>query len=432
MSSPWPVKTLDELINEGLITLGRGKIISRKDLAKTSGDYPVYSSAKQNDGKFGEYGLYMFDEELITWSIDGGGRLFHRHKHKFSVTNVGGTLRINDINRLNYKFLYYCLSLLHSKIDFDWVKKAHPSIIRKLYNEIPIPSLEEQQRIVNILNEAFTNMEYNAKQIKQKIVNVDKLYKTSLSKAVTGQLTNQYRSDTSAANFDLSNLLQKIGQVQRKPTRNTEETAGHDVVEEAIPSDWSVTSIQSLFECIDYRGKNPQKSEAGIRLITAKNVKMGFLSDEPKTFVSEEIYEKWMVRGFPKPNDIFFVTEGHTMGFVALNTRDDDFALAQRMITLQPAVNFDTKYFYYYMLSNYFQRLIRINATGATAKGMKSSRFRNLPLPFPSLQEQMAIVEKLDSLKAEIEKLNHTYQQELNNVDKFKHSILQEAFNGNL
>jgi type I restriction enzyme S subunit len=139
-----------------------------------------------------------------------------------------------------------------------------------------------------------------------------------------------------------------------------------------------------------------------------------------------------MVRGFPKPNDIFFVTEGHTMGFVALNTRDDNFALAQRMITLQPAVHFDTKYFYYYMLSNYFQRLIRINATGATAKGMKSSRLRNLPLPFPSLQEQRAIVEKLDSLKAEIEKLNHTYQQELNNIDEFKLSILQEAFNGNL
>ena len=180
MSEHWPVKTLDELINEGLITLGRGKVISRKDLAATPGTYPVYSSAKQNEGKFGEYGLFMFDEELITWSVDGGGRLFHREKHKFSVTNVGGTLRINDTSRLDYKFLYYCLNLLHSKINFDWVKKAHPSIIRKLYNEIPVPPLEEQQRIVNILDEAFDKIADSMDNVQSVTNSMKELIETKL------------------------------------------------------------------------------------------------------------------------------------------------------------------------------------------------------------------------------------------------------------
>ena len=44
-------------------------------------------------------------------------------------------------------------------------------------------------------------------------------------------------------------------------------------------------------------------------------------------------------KGFPKLGDIF-VTEGHTMGFTALNDRTDKFALAQRTITLQPVVSF--------------------------------------------------------------------------------------------
>lgn len=96
----------------------------------------------------------MFDEELITWSVDGGGSLFHRPRHKFSVTNVGGILRILDTKVLDYKFLYYVLSLRHSKIQFDWVKKAHPSVIRELYRDIPIPSLTEQRRIVDILSRA--------------------------------------------------------------------------------------------------------------------------------------------------------------------------------------------------------------------------------------------------------------------------------------
>lgn len=153
-----PVKSLDELIECGLIELGRGNIISKKDMAACPGTYPVYSSAKENDGKFGEYGKFMFDEELITWSVDGGGRLFHRPQHKFSVTNVGGTMRILDTSVLNYRYLYYVLTIRHAEIAFDWVLKAHPSTIRKLYKDIPLPPLPEQQRIVTILDEAFAGI----------------------------------------------------------------------------------------------------------------------------------------------------------------------------------------------------------------------------------------------------------------------------------
>ena len=127
----WSVKSLAQLEKEGLVQLGRGKIISKKDLSETRGTYPVYSSSKVGDGKFGEYGLYTFDEELITWSVDGGGKLFHREKHKFSITNVTGFLRILDSSVLSYKYLFYALSVLHSRIKFDWVKKAHPSVLRK-------------------------------------------------------------------------------------------------------------------------------------------------------------------------------------------------------------------------------------------------------------------------------------------------------------
>ena len=90
----------------------------------------------------------MFNEEIITWSIDGGGRLFYRPKHKFSVTNVGGTLRVLKPNVLEIRYLHRALENLHLKKVFDWVFKAHPSVIRKVYDEIPVPPLEEQKKIV--------------------------------------------------------------------------------------------------------------------------------------------------------------------------------------------------------------------------------------------------------------------------------------------
>ena len=64
--------------------------------------------------------------------------------------------------------------------------------------------------------------------------------------------------------------------------------------------------------------------------------------------------------------------------------------------------------------------------------GMKASKFRNLPLPFPSFAEQRSIVAKLDALSAETKKLKAIYQQKLADLDELKKSILQKAFNENL
>jgi restriction endonuclease S subunit len=147
------VESLASLIDGGVIYLNRGKIISKRDLNASPGDYPVYSSASANNGQFGRYGEFMFDEEAITWSIDGGGTFFHRPRHKFSVTNVGGILRIADLGTVNYRYLYLVLNEHQQTINFDWVRKAHPSVIRGLYNHIPIPPLETQDQIVARMDE---------------------------------------------------------------------------------------------------------------------------------------------------------------------------------------------------------------------------------------------------------------------------------------
>lgn len=141
--------TLNSQIICGSIQLGRGNIISSKDIADNPGDYPIYSSSAQGTGEFGRYGDYMFDEELITWSIDGGGRFFFRPKHKFSVTNVSGFIKSKD-EIWDRKFLYYSLDFQHSRLAFDYQTKAHPSVIRHLYSLTEFPR-DEQTKIGEIL-----------------------------------------------------------------------------------------------------------------------------------------------------------------------------------------------------------------------------------------------------------------------------------------
>lgn len=148
----WDKKiVLENLVREGIITLDRGRVISSIDLMNYPGDYPVYSSSAQRNGYFGSFDLYDFDEELITWSVDGGGYFFYRPKHKFSVTNVSGIMRVTKSEKFNYKFLYYLLVYQHKNQIFDYVDKAHPSVIKKRYF-IPEIALKEQTQIATILS----------------------------------------------------------------------------------------------------------------------------------------------------------------------------------------------------------------------------------------------------------------------------------------
>ncbi len=145
----WQEKKLRAMEEDGQITLGRGNVISKKDIAAHPGNYPIYSSSIRNQGLFGRYGKYMFDEELVTWSIDGGGNFFYRPVGKFSVTNVSGWLRVID-RSLDCRFLALQLQYLHEKLLFDYQVKAHPSVIREMY-KLGLPALEEQQKIADFL-----------------------------------------------------------------------------------------------------------------------------------------------------------------------------------------------------------------------------------------------------------------------------------------
>lgn len=138
---------LSELEASGDICFKRGNIIPKHEHTDIF-CYPVYSSSVQNGGLMGYNNTYMFNTELVTWSIDGGGNFFYRHKHKFNVTNVSGYMQLNEA-KYNYRFVSEILLWQHSFMVFDYQTKAHPSVIRSIY-KLPDVSLAEQELIANI------------------------------------------------------------------------------------------------------------------------------------------------------------------------------------------------------------------------------------------------------------------------------------------
>lgn len=58
-------KKLEELEDSGIIALGRGKVISKKDIQDNPDEYSIYSSSAVGSGLLGTYGDYMFDATFV-------------------------------------------------------------------------------------------------------------------------------------------------------------------------------------------------------------------------------------------------------------------------------------------------------------------------------------------------------------------------------
>lgn len=174
--------SLGEAESCGMVTMGRGKVISKQTLEESPGNYPVYSSSAAGTGEFGRYGEFMFEDERITWSIDGGGKFFYRPEHRYSVTNVSGWMT-SDSTVLSLKFLYQSLISQWEREEFDYTRKAHPSVIREVYT-IPLPPLQVQEEIVRILDQ-FVELD---RELEQEVGGRE-LQKTALSNALFDQMS---------------------------------------------------------------------------------------------------------------------------------------------------------------------------------------------------------------------------------------------------
>jgi len=287
-----------------------------------------------------------------------------------------------------YKFLFYYLSsivdLLNELGSGATFKELSGGKLKEV--RIPFPPLPEQQRIVGILDAAFDGIATAKANAERNLQNARALFESHLQSVFT----------------------------QRG-------------------EEWVDTVIGECIRFIDYRGKTPQKTASGFRLITAKNVKMGYVQDEPREFVAPNSYDGWMTRGIPKLGDVLFTTEAPLANVAQLDT-DEKVVFAQRIIIMQPDVSrLDSTFLKYLLLSQPVQQRIRAKGTGATVQGIKASLLKTIEVYFPkSVAEQRQIVGKLDALREETQRLVSLYQRKLAALDELKKSLLHQAFSGAL
>jgi type I restriction enzyme S subunit len=291
-------------------------------------------------------------------------------------------------DKFSAEFLYYFFLSRKDKLVAQATGNAQPNISQvKIRNtRVPVVPLAEQQHLVDILDKAFAAIATAKANTEKNLQNARALFESELA----------------------SVFISHNG-------------------------DWTDSTIGEHIHFIDYRGKTPKKTDSGLRLITAKNVKMGYLQETPTEFVAPGTYKTWMTRGIPRSGDVLFTTEAPLANVAQLDT-DEKVVFAQRIIIMQPdTAKLNSTFLKYLLLSGPVQERIRTQGTGATVQGIKASLLRKVEISFPtSLKTQHAITHQLDGLRLETQRLEAIYQKKLAALEALKKSLLHEAFRGQL
>ncbi len=251
-----------------------------------------------------------------------------------------------------------------------------------------------------------------------------------LQLAIQGKLVEQRPEEGTA-----QELYQKM-QKYHKGVKPCKAELNFSAMDFELPETWKMVELNQLFNFIDYRGKTPVKSTEGVSLITASNIRQGYMDYTRKEYISSEEYTTRKSRGITHKGDLLFTTEA-PMGNVAICDLYEC-SCGQRIITFQEYEENTVipKLFMYFILSTYFQKQLLDNCTGTTAKGIKADKLKHLLLPLPPLAEQKRIVAKIEELLPYIDRYEQAWSklEQLNSrfPEDMKKALLQYAIQGKL
>ena len=200
-----------------------------------------------------------------------------------------------------------------------------------------------------------------------------------------------------------------------------------------VPEGWAWCRLNDIYNFIDYRGATPTKITNGIPLVTAKNVKSGYIDYTIDDYISEEEFKERQQRGISKKGDILFTTEA-PLGNAALADMEK-FSAGQRLITFQQygskneLINYVMLMF---ILSDFFQQQLYVNKTGSTVAGIKAAILKTLWIPVPPYNEQLRISNTLKSAINLIESISKNKEILSTSISNTKSKILDLAIRGKL
>ena len=248
--------------------------------------------------------------------------------------------------------------------------------------EIPVPPLAEQQRIVGVLDEAFEGLATAKANAEKNLQNARALFESHLQSVFT----------------------------QRGP-RWVEKPLGE---------------IADLLDCLH---KTPTYAESGFPMVRVTDINPGFLDLSKTRKVDEQTFIAFSKGRTPRVGDIVFSRVG-SCGVSALVNSDEPFCLGQNTVFILPKMNL--MLLYHFLNSPNAKEQFEGFIDGTTQPTISMKSIRQVAVPIAPPAEHSRLVASLDSMREETQRLARLYERKHAALEALKKSLLHQAFTGAL
>lgn len=298
----------------------------------------------------------------------------------------------------NLTYMYYVLMAAKEYLIYSAVGGTQPNISQDVIKNlrIPIPMIVEQQRIVDVLDKEFAELDSVLEKSRASIEEYKKLKQSVITQAVTkGIRGNREMKDSQSTWF---------GQ---------------------IPSDWKMRKIKYIFKI--------QKDIAGeeghtVLSITQKGIKPKDLSkNEGQLAENYSNYQLVHIGDFAM-NHMDLLT-----GWVDVSKYEGVTSPDYRVFGLIDKDNYCSQYYLYLMQMCYTNRIFYGLGQGVSGLGrwrLQADKFLNFSITVPSYQEQKEIAYFLDQKCLAIDELISKKEQYLSEIENYKKSLIYEYVTG--
>ena len=278
------------------------------------------------------------------------------------------------------KYLYYGTLYLTFKIEDKGYARHYQHIEKQ---DLPVPPLPEQERIVARIEELFSELDKA----------VETLKKTKEQLAVYRQA----------------------------------------VLKEAFEKCDKIVTVDSVCQYVtDGDHMPPPKSISGIPFIMISNIKNNRIVWGNTAFVNQDYYNEIDSKRKPKIGDVLYTVTG-SFGIPIIIDFDKEFCFQRHIALLRPNELINQKFLYYAMQSPQVYEQASKKATGTAQKTVGLGVLRKIEVPFiESIDLQKKIVFELESRLSVCDSIEKTIDTALQESKAMRQSILKKAFEGGL
>ncbi len=307
------------------------------------------------------------------------------------------------------EFMYWILYSEVFKTFYDYNKSG--STIQHLYQNVfnefkfPLPTIKEQQAIVNYLD--------------QKTTQIDDL---SAKKKLLIQLLEEER----------------VAVINQAVTKGLDPTvpmkdSGIEWLGE-IPEHWGRARIKTLvkIKVCDGPHETPEWKEDGIPFISAEAIKGNQIDlNFKRGYISEEQHQEYCKKSKVQKGDILFCKSGSTTGKSALVEIDNEFGIWSPLAIIRvDERKISNRYMFQSIQSSLFRNQVETSWTFGTQPNIGMGALENLWIAIPPLNEQESIDEYLISELKNFDIIIAKTQQEIELLKEYKTALISEVVTG--